>query len=135
MKKSLLLLFLSVFLTKMHAQDYFPVNESVHNKNNNYTAFTNAVIYITPTQKIEKGTLIVQDGKVIGVGNNITIPKNAIIINLEGKSIYPSFIDIYTSFGIEKPRRNFSGGREDAIYDTKKTGRYWNESILSEVNG
>ena len=135
MKKLLLLLFLSGFITKTHAQDYFPVNESVHNKNNNYTAFTNAVIYITPTQKIEKGTLLVQDGKVIGVGNNVAIPKNAITINVEGKSIYPSFIDIYTSFGIEKPRRNLTPGREDAIYDTKKTGHYWNESILPELNG
>lgn len=135
MKKTLFLVFLSTFLTKMQAQDYFPVNESIHNKNNNYTVFTNAIIYITPTQKIEKGTLVVQDGKVISVGNNVAVPKNAITINLDGKSIYPSFIDIYTSFGIEKPKRTFTPGVTNAIYDTKKTGRYWNESILSELNG
>lgn len=133
MKKALLLLFLSVFLTKTYAQDYFPINESVHNKNKNYTVFTNATIYVTPTQKIEKGTLLVQDGKVVAVGNSVTIPKNSITIDLEGKTIYPSFIDIYTSFGIEKPKSNL-GRYRDPMYDTKRVGYYWNESVRPEIN-
>lgn len=132
MKKAILLLFLSTILTKTHAQDYFPNNESIHSKNNNYTVFTNATIYVTPTQKIEKGTLLIQDGKVVGAGNNIVIPKNSVTINLEGKTIYPSFIDIYTTFGVEKPKGNY-GGR-NPLYDTKRAGYYWNESIRSEVN-
>ncbi|MFH6965143.1 amidohydrolase family protein [Flavobacterium plurextorum] len=135
MKKALLLLFLSIFLTKTHAQDYFPVNESVHNKIKNYTVFTNATIYVTPTQKIEKASLLIQDGKVVAVGNTISIPKNSITIDLTGKTIYPSFIDIYTSFGVEKPKPNLARGRDrNPLYDTKKTGYYWNESILPEVN-
>ncbi|MFH6936423.1 amidohydrolase family protein [Flavobacterium sp. FlaQc-30] len=135
MKKPVLLLFLTMFLTKIHAQDYFPVNESVHNKIKNYTVFTNATIYVTPTQKIEKGTLLIQDGKVVAVGNTISIPKNSITIDLTGKTIYPSFIDIYTSFGVEKPKSNLTRGRDRSpLYDTKKTGYYWNESILPEVN-
>jgi imidazolonepropionase-like amidohydrolase len=135
MKKALLLLFLSVFLTKTYAQDYFPVNESVHNKNKNYTVFTNATIYVTPTQKIEKGTLLIQDGKVVAVGNAVSIPKNAITIDLAGKTIYPSFIDIYTSFGIEKPKGNITPGRNrNPLYDTKRVGYYWNESVRPEIN-
>lgn len=133
MKKALLLLFLSVFLTKTYAQDYFPINESVQNKNKNYTVFTNATIYVTPTQKIEKGTLLVQDGKVVAVGNSVTIPKNIITIDLEGKTIYPSFIDIYTSFGVEKPKSNL-GRYRDPMYDTKRVGYYWNESVRPEIN-
>ncbi len=136
MKKALLLLFLSIFLTKTYAQDYFPVNESVHNKSKNYTAFTNATIYVTPTQKIEKGTLLIQDGKVIAVGNSVSIPKNSITIDVTGKTIYPSFIDIYTSFGIEKPKANLTpASYRDPMYDTKRVGYYWNESVRSELNG
>ncbi|MTH13979.1 amidohydrolase family protein [Flavobacterium sp. LC2016-01] len=136
MKKALLLLFLSVFLTKTYAQDYFPVNESVHNKSKNYTVFTNATIYVSPTQKIEKGTLLIQDGKVVSVGTNVVIPKNSITIDLTGKTIYPSFIDIYTNFGIEKPKGNMTPGRSrNPLYDTKRTGFYWNESVRPEVNG
>jgi len=135
MKKALLLLFLSVFLTKTYAQDYFPINESVQNKSKNYTVFTNATIYVTPTQKIEKGTLLIQDGKVVAVGNNVAIPKNSIAIDLAGKTIYPSFIDIYTSFGVEKPKANITRGRDrNPLYDTKRVGYYWNESVRPEVN-
>jgi len=133
MNKILLLLFLSIFITKINAQDYFPNNESVQNKNNNYTVFTNANIYITPTQIIEKGSLLIQNGKVVSAGSNIAIPKNCTTVNLEGKTIYPSFIDIYTDFGVEKPKSIPNSGR-GSVYDTKREGYYWNENIRSEVN-
>ena len=87
MNRVLLLLFLVIFMPKTNAQEYFPNNESVQNKNNNCVVFTNAKIYVTPTQIIEKGSLLIQNGKVIGAGNNISIPKNCTKINLEGKSI------------------------------------------------
>jgi imidazolonepropionase-like amidohydrolase len=133
MKKILLLFFFGLFIPKICAQDYFPNNESIQNKNNNYTAFINAKIYVTPTQIIEKGTLLIQNGKVIAAGTTVSIPKNCATVNLEGKSIYPSFIDIYTSFGIEQLKRS-SDTERSPLYDTKRTGYYWNESIRSEVN-
>ncbi|WP_281240017.1 amidohydrolase family protein [Flavobacterium praedii] len=133
MRRTLLVLFLCVFLPQIHAQDYFPNSESVQNKNNNYTAFTNAKIYVSPTQIIEKGTLLIQNGKVIGTGNSISIPKNCTVIDLKGKSIYPSFIDIFTNFGIEKPKRN-NYSDDGPLYNTKRVGFYWNESIRAEVN-
>lgn len=133
MKRIITLLFLLIFIPKINAQEYFPNNESVQNKNNNYTAFTNAKIFVTPTQVIEKGTLLIQNGKVIAAGTSVNIPKNTITINLEGKSIYPSFIDMYTSFGMDKPKRT-EGNRQSQSYDTKREGYYWNEHIRSEVN-
>ena len=132
MNRIILSLILLFGILKIDAQEYFPNNESVQNKNNNYTAFTNAKIFVTPTDIIEKGTLIIQNGKIIGAGSDLKIPNNCKIINLEGKCIYSSFIDIYTSFGIEKPKKsNVSDGDP---YDSKRVGYYWNESIKSEVN-
>jgi hypothetical protein len=132
MKRIILLLILLFGIVKIDAQEYFPNNESVQNKNNNFTAFTNAKIFVTPTQVIEKGTLIIQNGKVIGAGVDLQIPKNCKIVNLDGKYVYPSFIDIYTSFGIEKPKKSTASDGDS--YDTKRIGYYWNESIKSEVN-
>ncbi len=133
MNRILFLLFLGIFIPKINAQDYFPNNESVQNKNSNYVVFTNAKIYVTPTQIIKKGSLLIQNGKVVRAGNKLSIPKNCITINLEGKSIYPSFIDIYTDFGIEKPKSSSNSGGE-LLYDTKREGYYWNENIRPEVN-
>lgn len=114
------------------AQEYFPKNDGVSTKNTNYTAITNAKIYVTPTQIIEKGTLLIKDGKVVASGASVSIPKNATQIDATGKSIYPSFIDMYSDFGIEKPKRQ--GGGRSAQYDPSRTGFYWNDHVMPENN-
>ncbi len=115
------------------AQDYFPKNDGVKTKNNNYTAFTNAKIYVTPTQIIQNGTLLIQDGKVVQVGKSVSIPKNAIVEDLQGKSIYPSFIDVFSDYGVAKPKKADGGGRS-AQYDPNREGFYWNDHIMPENN-
>lgn len=125
-----LLTFLCCF--SFYAQEYFPKNDGVVTTNTNYTALTNAKIYITPSQVIEKGTLLIKDGKIVASGATVTIPKNTTIIDVSGKSIYPSFIDIYSDFGVEKPKR--SGGGRSAQYEPSRTGYYWNDHVMPENN-
>ena len=131
MKLRLLTLTLLWCGASLFAQDYFPVNDGVKSKNNNYYAFTNAKIHVTPTQVITNGTLLIQDGKVVQVGKSVSIPKNAVVENLEGKSIYPSFIDAFSGFGVEKPKRAPGGGRSPQ-YDATREGFYWNDHIMPE---
>jgi imidazolonepropionase-like amidohydrolase len=130
MKKISFSLLLFLFILQTKAQEYFPVNESVKNKSEIPMAFTNATIQISPTKQISNATLVIQNGKIIAIGENVTLPKNAIVTSLKGKYIYPSFIDMYTSFGVSKPK-SASGS---TIYDTQRKGYYWNEHIKSEVN-
>ncbi len=113
------------------AQDYFPENDGVKSKNNNYTAFTNAKIYVTPSQIIDGGTLLIQNGKVKQVGKSVTLPKNTIIVDVKGHSIYPSFIDVYSKFGVKQPERPKGGGRSEQ-YDAERQGFYWNDHIMPE---
>lgn len=117
----------------MQAQDYFPKNDGVKEENHNFTAFTNATLYISPNKVVKKGTLIVQDGKVFASGKGISIPNNAIVVDLDEKYIYPSFIESYSGFGIEKPKRE-SGGRSPQ-YDPTREGFYWNDHIRPETKG
>ena len=116
-----------------HTQDYFPKNDGVHSKATNYTAITNAKIYITPTNVIENGTLLIKDGVVINSGKNISIPKNSELIDAKGSSIYPSFIDLYSTFGVEKPKRK-SGGGATPQYGPSREGFYWNDHVRPEQN-
>ena len=118
----------------LFAQDHFPKNDGVKSKSTNYTAFTNAKIYVTPSEIIENGTLLIKNGKVVSTGASVSIPKNAITIDLSGKSIYPSFIDIYSGFGIEKPKRQGGGFRGSPQYDASREGFYWNDHIMPEQN-
>jgi len=133
MKMRLLALALIFSAVSVNAQDYFPKNDGVKAKNNNYTAFTNAKIYVTPTQIIEGGTLLIQDGKVQQVGKSVSLPQNTVQIDLKGKSVYPSFIDIYSDFGVEKPKKLKASGRS-AQYDATRDGFYWNDHIMPENN-
>lgn len=119
-----------VFL--LSAQEYFPKNDGVKSSNNNYTAFTNATIYVTPTQVIEKGTLLIQNGKVVATGTTVNIPSNSMVVDLKGKHIYPSFIDLYADFGVEKPKSQGGFGRSPQ-YDASREGFYWNDHIMPEA--
>jgi imidazolonepropionase-like amidohydrolase len=112
----------------LFAQDYFPSNTGVIANNSNYTAFTNVTIYVSPTEIIENGTLLIKECKVVDVGKSVNIPKNTTKINLTGKTIYPSFIDIYTTFGVKKPKRGGNGPQ----YGPNRSGFYWNDHVMPE---
>ena len=130
MKKTTLFCLILISITNLIAQDYFPTNTELKQENNNYTAFTNAVIFITPNEIIKNGTLLIQDGKVIESGESVTIPENTIIINLHGNYIYPSFIDPYSGFGVSKPKK--AKRERSQQYGTKREGFYWNDHIMPE---
>ena len=120
-----------MFIGLTSAQEYFPENDGVKESNNNFTAFTNATIYVTPTQVVKKGTLLIQNGRVINVGKNVNVPSNSVVIDLDGKHIYPSFIDAYTGFGVDKPKRAQGGGRSPQ-YEATREGFYWNDHVMPE---
>ena len=121
-----LLVFLCSF--SLFAQDYFPSNSGVKANNSNYMAFTNAKIHVSPREVITSGTLLIKDGKVVSVGKSINIPKNTTKIDLSGKSIYPSFIDLHTTFGVAEPKRGGNGPQ----YAASRSGFYWNDHIMPE---
>ena len=43
------------------------------------------------------------------MNSNLTIPHSAIIYNLDGDYIYPSFIDLYSNYGLSKPNTPLYG--------------------------
>ncbi|MEW2921547.1 amidohydrolase family protein [Muricauda sp. ANG21] len=128
-KLTALLLFLGS--ASLFAQEYFPKNDGVKAKNSNYRAFTNAKIYVTPSEVIQNGTLLIQNGKVVQVGKSVNIPKNAIVEDLQGKFIYPSFIDVFSDFGVKKPEKADAKGRSSQ-YEPTREGYYWNDHIMPE---
>ena len=131
MKKIILILFLFATNQLSFSQETFPVNGT---SNNNHTiyAFINAKIIVNADETIENGTMIVQNGFITGVGTKIPLPQGAVLYDLKGKSIYPSLIDAYTSYGMPEAKRNFNGPYPQMESNTK--GAYgWNQAIKSET--
>jgi len=120
------------------AQDYFPNNSGVNDSYSNYTAFTNAHIVISPEKTINKGTLLIKDGLIVDVGTAVRLPKGTEVIDLKGKHIYPSFIEVYTDLGIKSSTPGGAGGGGFRGFtqqlDTQRKGYYWNEHIRAETN-
>ena len=118
------------------AQETYPVN-GVRDIRSGLYAFTNATIVQNSTTKIEKGTLLIKQGKIIAVGTSVTVPADAIVIDCSGKFIYPSFVDAYTNYGIStntRPTAGFNFGAP-AQFVSNKPGAYnWNQAIKPETN-
>ena len=118
------------------AQESFPVN-GVRDIRSGLYAFTNATIVQNATTKIEKGTLLIKQGKIIAVGASVSVPADAVVVDCNGKYIYPSFVDAYTDYGVSTPKRNGAGFNygAPAQFVSNKPGAYnWNQAIKPEVN-
>ena len=123
-------LFLMCFT--LAAQEYFPVNDGVKTVNSNYTLFKNATLHPTPGKTITGGSMLVKDGKIVAVGKSVKEPENAVVIDLGGKHVYPSFIEMYSSFGVKTPER--SGGSRSGEYEASRSGYYWNDHVRAETD-
>lgn len=133
--RSIQILFLFLVSLTFQAQEYFPKNDGVTQSFKNHVAVTNATVYISASQTIEKATLLFKDGKILEIGTSVTLSKNATIIDATGKTIYPSFIEMYSEFGIEKPQATLrTSGNFTPQYDSNREGYYWNDHIKPEYN-
>lgn len=132
--KARIVLLLSSLLTTLcfFGQNDFSTN-GVHSKNEPVTAFHNAIIHQDGDRIIKNGSLFIKEGKIIYVGGKKKSPDNAIEIDLKGRHIYPSFIELNSTFGIKKgEKKNDQMGPQ---YESSKKGPYyWNEAIHPEEN-
>ena len=131
------LLFLFAFFSNIaKSQTTAQVNGVADVRNITY-AFTNATIVKDAQTTLRNATLIIKMGKIVAVGNGISIPADATVVDCEGKFIYPSFIDIYSDYGMAAPARpqgGFNFGAPAQLNSNTKGAFAWNQAIKSEVN-
>jgi imidazolonepropionase-like amidohydrolase len=124
------------FVLLLHAQETFPVNGVADTRTGSY-AFTNATIVKDAQTTLQNATLVIKDGKIIAVGAGIAIPKDAVVIDCKDKFIYPSFVDIYSDYGITTPQRAAGGFNFNApaqLTSNTKGAYGWNQAIKPETD-
>jgi len=67
-------------------------------------AITNATVFKAPGDPGSKATILIKDGVILGVGNSLSLPKEAKIIAGDSLFVYPGFIDGAGTMGIVKPK-------------------------------
>ena len=64
------------------------------------TAFVGGTIIPVSSPPIESGTVIIRDGKVVAVGQNLTPPSGAEIVDISGQYLMPGIIDTHSHMGV-----------------------------------
>lgn len=134
MQTKLLLSFIFIFsISQLFGQETFPTNGPADEREG-FHAFTNATIVVAPGNIIENGNLIIRDGKVLSVGKS-KAPKGAVIHNLEGKTIYPSFIELNSDYGVAEVKLPENPKKRGPQPNSYKKGAYgWNQAIHPEMD-
>ena len=134
MRKTILVL-VSVLLThSITAQQTFPRNGVKDDREKIY-AFTHTNIFTDYQTMLSDATMVIRNGKIEAVGKDISIPKGAVVTDLRGKFIYPSFIDIYSDYGMPAITKDSPAGPRPPQPLSNKAGSYsWNESVHPEIH-
>jgi imidazolonepropionase-like amidohydrolase len=119
-----------------YSQQTFPENGVADPRHGHY-AFTHATIVKDANTTLTDASMVIRDGKITAVGNNIKIPAGAVEVDCKGKYIYPSFIDIFSDYGTPaaQPRTGGFDFSARAQLTTNTKGAYgWNQAIRPEVD-
>ncbi len=114
------------------SQTTYPTNGTT-NPINTYYAFLNATIITDYENELKNATLLIQNEKIIAIGQKMDLPVGTVTVDLKGKFIYPSFIDIYSDYGLNSFRieRKTRGPQMEKQYQKGAYG--WNQAVRSEV--
>lgn len=126
------IVFCFVSLSSVVLSQTYPVNGTAPSKPI-FIALTNASIMLPDASLLTDGSLLISGDKIIEVGKKINIPENAIIYDLTGLTVLPSFIELNSSVGIPKAEKDGSWNPRPQIESKKQGAYYWNESIHPEV--
>jgi imidazolonepropionase-like amidohydrolase len=91
----------------------------------NVYAIKNAKIYTLAGPPIEKGVVVIRDGKIAAVGADIAVPEGAQVIDAAGLQVYPGMFDPVTQIGLNEV------GEVSATVDTNELGDFNPELIAA----
>ena len=66
-------------------------------------AIVNARIHPVTASSIERGTILVKDGLITGVGQGVAIPPGTTTIDAAGADVYPGWINARSTVGLAEP--------------------------------
>lgn len=95
-------------------------------------AITNGHLLPVAGAPIERGTLLIRDGKIAAVGATVTVPPGAKVIDAAGKIVTPGFIESSTQIGIVEIPSGASGTADQASTDKDLSAAF---DVVDSFNG
>ncbi len=85
-------------------------------------AVQGARLVTAPGQVVEQGTIVVRHGLIEAVGRDVQPPPDAVVVDGEGLTVYPGFIDAFSQAGLVLPSGQ---DREPAANIAHRTASEW----------
>ena len=104
---ALFLTLISILPIRLLAQDVrnlTPVSRSY--------AITKVTVIQAPGRKLDNATVLIRDGIIAGVGQNLSIPADATIVKGDSLYVYAGFIDGLSRVAVNKPKEETSKERQ-----------------------
>jgi imidazolonepropionase-like amidohydrolase len=93
-------------------------------------AIRDARVVTEPGKVLPKATVVIRDGLIEGVGADVKVPADALVIEGKGLTVYPGFIDAMSTWGFDPALRRSEAGSpapvdfaSEALADTKPDNR------------
>ena len=80
-------------------------------------AITNAQLLTASGPAIERGTIVIRDGKIVSIGAGVPAPAGARVIDGSGKVVTPGFVDSGTQIGIVEISLSADGTADERTTD------------------
>jgi imidazolonepropionase-like amidohydrolase len=66
---------------------------------------------------IEKGSVLIDEGRIVAVGANVEIPKDAQVVDACGKVVTPGLVDAHSHVGIMEEAIGWAGDDTNELTD------------------
>ena len=81
---------------------------------------------------IEKGTLLIENGKITAIGANVEIPYDAMEVDVTGKVLFPGLVNAHDARGLDVPNENLPVTPFLDVYDAIDPSRGFFEDALRD---
>jgi imidazolonepropionase-like amidohydrolase len=87
-------------------------------------ALTGATVVVAPGNVMNNATVVIRNGVIEAVGANVTPPADAVVTEMNGRTIYPGFIDAYSHIG----------QRDEPAEEEERGAVNWNPQVRSFID-
>ena len=88
-------------------------------------AIKNGRIVTVTAGTVEKGTVLVEGGKIVDLGAKVKAPRGAEVVDASGKVVMPGLVEAHCHVGIYEERVGWAGSDGNEMTDpaTPRSGR------------
>lgn len=80
-------------------------------------AIVNAYVVPTAAESVENGTVLIEDGVITAVGQDVAVPEGTRTIDAQGKWLLPGFVEAHGHLGVHEEGEGWAGNDTNEMTD------------------